>query len=220
MKLPQVAAIAALLFGLSAPGAAQTMLGPSAYLSFADSPFSGLTFSTYFHHETFEDGLFNVPGVSKSAGSVIGPGGSTDSVDADDGAIDGSGTNGRSVFGFGTVTFTFNDGVLGALPTHVGIVWTDGGNPTFTAYASGGSLLGTVTGSFADGSTSGTTAEDRFLGIIHTGGISHITINASSWEYDHLQYGYTAIPEPSTWAALAGAGALIGAVVRRRFSRR
>lgn len=40
-------------------------IGPSPYLSFADSPFNGGSFS-YFHLETFEDHLLNTPGVTAS----------------------------------------------------------------------------------------------------------------------------------------------------------
>jgi hypothetical protein len=88
-------AVATLAIGSSAARAG--FIGPSAYPSFADSPFNGMTF-TYFHLETFEDGLLNTTGVAASAGTVIGPGGAVDSVDADDGTIDGSGSNGRSLF--------------------------------------------------------------------------------------------------------------------------
>src|SRR4051812_45814864 len=134
---------------------AQTLLGPTAYLSFNDSPFNGGSFS-YFDLETFEDGLLNTPGVSVDTGSVLGPGGLTDSVDADDGVIDGFGVSGHSfVYGASTVTFTFSSGTLGALPTHAGIVWTDGPNPIFEAFNSVGASLGTITGTSADGSNSG-----------------------------------------------------------------
>src|SRR5258705_12020261 len=111
---------------------AQTFIGPTPYLSKNDSPFlTSINAGTTFL-ETFESGALTTPGVTISGGSVIGPGGLTDSVDADDGAIDGSGTNGHSVFGAGTpgITFTFDATVLGHLPTQVGIVWTDGAGTT------------------------------------------------------------------------------------------
>src|SRR5437667_12544658 len=60
--------------------------GPTPYLSFNDSPLKGVDFSGgYFHLEDFEDLLLNTPGVTASAGDPFGPGGFTDSVDADDG---------------------------------------------------------------------------------------------------------------------------------------
>src|SRR5439155_22008528 len=103
--------------------------GPKPYTSFNDSPLKGVDFSGgYFHLEDFEDLLLNTPGVTASAGDPFGPGGLTDSVNADDGTIDGSGTNGHSFFsgsGSAGITFTLNKAVLGSLPTHAGIVWTD-----------------------------------------------------------------------------------------------
>src|SRR5436190_16973163 len=84
---------------------AQTLLGPTPYLSSSDSPFIGPFFS-YFNLENFESGALSVPGVTPSVGMVIGPGGGlTDSVDADDGVIDGSGLLGHSFF--------FADGTVG-----------------------------------------------------------------------------------------------------------
>jgi len=204
----------------SGPAMAQTTLGPTAYLSYGDSPFAALSVNGYFHFEDFEDGFFNVPGVVADNGAVYGPAGLADSVDGDDGSIDGLGQSGRTFFNTsGSVTFTFNSVTLGTLPTHVGLVWTDGGNPTFTAYDVGNNLLGTVSGATADGSNSGTTAEDRFYGFIYAGGIASITMSAGTWEVDHLQYGtLAAVPEPAAWAGLLGGMALAVVALRRRRS--
>jgi hypothetical protein len=192
------------------------LLGPSGYLSFADSPFNGLNFS-YFHLEDFEDHLFNVPGVSASAGGVVsvvfGPA-VHDSVDLDDGLLDGSGLNGDDFFtGSGStgINFTFDAGVLGALPTHAGIVWTDGGGTIrFEAFDENGVSLGTVVGNHANTSVSGETAEDRFYGVINAGGISKIFITNTSggMEVDHLQYGQSVVPEPVSLNAVVLGGAV------------
>lgn len=169
------------------------LIGPLPYLCDTDSPFP--LGAAGFFLETFEDGLLNTPGVSASAGAPTGPGGLSDSVDCDDGFIDGSGTNGRDFFfGSGSVgiTFTFNPQALGGYPTHAGIVWTDGvGTITFEAFDAQGASLGSLSGTHADGSVTGTTAEDRFYGVVHAAGISAIRIrNASGGiEVDHLQYG-------------------------------
>lgn len=169
-------------------------LGPTPYKSAADSPFTGVAFD-YFHLENFETGAFSVPGVTKSAGVFLGPSGNTDSVDADDGVIDGFGKAGRSLFqsaGNTGVTFTFNAATLGSLPTYVGIVWTDGfATITFEAFDNNGVSLGTVQGAHADGSTAGTTGEDRFYGAVFAGGISKVKLKNSSGgvEMDHLQFG-------------------------------
>src|SRR4051812_7742213 len=108
------------LLGLAPLFASAQFLGPTPYLSRNDSPFiSSINAGTTFL-ETFEAGALTVPGVTPSVGAVIGPGGLTDSVDADDGTIDGSGTNGHSFFsidGATGITFTFNAAVLGHLPT-------------------------------------------------------------------------------------------------------
>jgi len=209
---------------------AQMIQGTSAYLQFSDSPFSSLNFS-YFWLENFEDHLFNVPGVTASAGGVtsvvFGPS-IHDSVDGDDGVIDGSGLNGESFFsnsGPTGITFTFNAAALGGLPTHAGLVWTDGVNPIFfEAFDGLGNSLGTLTGQHANASFSGETAEDRFYGAIHAGGIARIFIRngAAGIEIDHLQYGLgaaTVVPEPAT-LVLLGTGLLAVAAIRRRRTHR
>ena len=181
---------------LSSQAAAQTFLGPTPYLCFDDSPFRGLSFG-YFYLETFEDHLFNVPGVTANQGGVtsvvFGPS-IHDSVDCDDGAIDGSGLQGDSFFGSADMTFTFDAHVLGSLPTHAGIVWTDGGFGaviTFEAYDAAGNSLGTVEGHHAGQGNNGETDEDRFYGVEYAPGISAIRISHTSGglEVDHLQYG-------------------------------
>jgi hypothetical protein len=229
LKLPIIVAITVIAFVVVPPLGA-VLLGPSPspttpYLSFGDSPFNGLSFS-FFYLEDFEDHLFNTPGVTANFGGVtsvvFGPS-IHDSVDADDGTIDGSGLDGDSFYyGSGStgITFTFDPVVLGSLPTHAGIVWTDGaGLITFEAFDASSASLGTATGSHADGSVSGTTGSDRFYGAIDTGGISAIKISNASGgiEVDHLQYGLSGepIPEPGTLlllgtglAGLAGYGKL------------
>jgi hypothetical protein len=191
-------------------------IGPTPYLQASDSPFSVLTFD-YFYLEDFEDNLFNVPGVTKSAGSIIGHGLAVDSVDADDGVMDGSGNDGRSLLASGftpaSITFTFDAGILGSLPTHAGIVWTDGGTATrFEAFGPGMVSLGTI-GPFnlSDGNPNGGTAEDRFFGWSEPAGIRAIKISPSgaSMEVDHLQYG-VAVPEPTTIEILGLGIALVG----------
>ncbi len=210
--------------------------GPSQYLSFADSPFQPLSF-TWFHLEDFEDHLLNTPGVTGQPGGVasvvFGPS-IHDSVDADDGSIDGSGLAGDDWFssaGSSGVNFIFDAAVLGSLPTHAGIVWTDGaGTVSFQAFGPGDvpiAAIGPVSdASFPDGSFSGTTAEDRFFGVEDAGGISRIFISNSSGgiEVDHLQYGRagvapppTAIPlPPAVWSGLSALGILGLGAVRRR----
>jgi hypothetical protein len=187
---------------------ATTFYGPSPYLAFDDtipgagtstSPFSGLAFR-YFYLENFEKGYLSTPGVTNSAGTV-GSGPYTDSVDADDGVIDGIGS-GHALWAHpsSVLTFTFSKDVLEELPTHAGIVWTDVGSGggyygkvTFEAFDANSNSLGTIGPiDVGDGSDQRGTAEDRFFGVSNTNGISAIRLSmngTSDWECDHLQYG-------------------------------
>jgi hypothetical protein len=226
----------ALGFALVPTSASAAIVGPSAYLCFdssstsgcgtADSPFKNKTYS-YFHLETFEDGLLNTPGVTGSGASVFGPSPIADSVDADSGPVDGSGTSGRSFFGFTPVQLFFDATTLGSLPTDVGIVVTDGNNITVEFFDAGNNLLGS--GLFVgDGAITGETAEDRFIGWSGTIGVARIRFasQGSGIEVDHLQYGLFrpsnpnpnpgVIPEPATWAMMIMGFGLVGGMMRRR----
>lgn len=206
--------------------AASATFTSSSYLSVADSPFAGRATLVL---ETFEDGLLNVAGVTlvESGATILAPGAQTDSVDADDGAIDGFGINGRSLYSGGTLqTFTFD--FSGTLPTYAGIVWTDIGSVTsgltgvgditFEAFGPGNLSLGSLGATaVGDGVATGGTGEDLFFGIDGTDGIARIRItvsNSTDWEVDHLQFGVTPIPAPAALWLLGPA--LAGLVARRR----
>jgi hypothetical protein len=205
-----------LVSGLVCAAARAQYAGPAPYLSFADSPFAVGSFS-YFHLENFEDESLT-PGLIATGGTRAGPGPFTDSVDGDDGAIDGSGALGGSYLSVANSTFEFrfDAGVLGAFPTHAGMVWTDVGAVTagfegfsevrFEAFDAAGISLGGF-GPFilGDGTALSATAEDRFLGIVNAAGISRIVItmpNSTDWEVDHVQYGL--IPTPGAALVLLG----------------
>lgn len=204
-------------------------IGPLPYHSAADSPFTGTPFS-YFHMEDFEDGLLNTPGVTGTGGEPLTYGTLRDSVDGDDGVIDGSGSAGFSWYvGASHVTrFFFSQAVLGKLPTHVGIVWTDVGfsdeglgfgTVEVEAFDAMSVSLGLVSVFLGDGKFAGEADEDRFFGFVHPGGISAFEIrlpNSTDWEVDHLQYGASPVPEPGSWAlGLIGLGALFAGKWRR-----
>jgi hypothetical protein len=138
--------------------------------------------------EDCEDGSVD-PRLLVSA-QVVGPGGLVDSVDADDGAIDGSGTNGHSLFGSPPFEVEF----LPPLPTSAGLVWTDGGfgtSVTFEAFGPDDQSLGSV-GPFTlgDSSNQGGTDEDRFFGVRDDGGIARLRMTHTSGgiEVDHIQF--------------------------------
>jgi hypothetical protein len=194
-------------------------IGPSPYLSFEnDSPVYPL-YSNRRRLEDFEDGLFNTPYATQVGGQSVTPSGGvfTDSVDSDDGTIDGSGTLGRSHYttdGATGITYIFSEMLPGFLPQVAGIVWTDLSGTAdvfFEAFDEVGASLGVISaGPLNDGQVTGGTAEDRFLGWEHLPGISRIRIyqSASDMEVDHLQYGLH-VPEPATIGlALAGLAAL------------
>jgi len=214
-----LASLAGLLALSTAPASAAPPVfwEPVPYLSMADIPAGFYAGNVPGFLDTLEDGALDGQ-LSANKGSVIGPGqfdGLRDSVDADDGSIDGSGVGGHSFFfngGAQGITFTFTGTQL---PTAFGLVWTDGfGDVTFSAVDGNGVSLGSITrGGFADPAVSGATAEDRFFGLQYDGGIRSVSIVNSGGggiEIDHLQYGGTApVPEPASWALMLGGAALL-----------
>ncbi len=229
MRLSKFVSLVFLIIALAAFSAHAALLGPSAYITSADSPFFPFGGFTYFHLENFDDHLLNTPGVSVTAGTFSAANsGFSGSIIDQVGLNGGCPAGGLSVacdtwFGSGQtgLTFTFNAGALGQLPNAAGLVWTDGaGTITFEAFDQNGNSLGTLTGNHADGSFFGTIADDRFYGATNSGGISKIFISNSSGgiEVDDLQYGCrdcggpVATPEPSTLllmlSGLAGFGAM------------
>lgn len=151
-------------------------------------------------------------GNGNGGGGGSGGSNSPDSVDGDDGEIDGDGSMGHSFEHTSAatgITFSFDAETLGGLPTHVGIVWTDGGSEasdggleadvTFEAFDAAGNSLGTILATdLGDAGRSGTTGEDRFFGVTYRGGIAMVKISDNDdgkVEVDHLQYGRVE-PEP------------------------
>jgi hypothetical protein len=207
-----------------------TFIGPTPYLSAADSPFP-LSNPT-FHLEDFEDDPGCVPGPGSfcGGGKIDAPGvrviyGSTGhgvSVDADDGVIDGSGADGASatavpVFFTPEATFyafqiEFDVNELGFYPTAVGIVLTDG-----AGFLSGLTVYDTLgnEGNFNTWDLNlnpATTSDDRFIGVTNPNGITGLLFGKTIFDaqpsnaprLDHLQYGLW-IPEPSVMAMLFSA---------------
>ncbi|NNF43890.1 MAG: hypothetical protein HKN62_12765 [Phycisphaerales bacterium] len=173
------------------------------YLEIADSPWLAEEGWGYFWLDNFEMGYVMTPGLTMSAdpGYVRAPGTFTDSVDGDDGVIDGSGAEGHSYHAMYTDTggvwllIEFDPEYLEVLPTHVGFVWTDG--------LEGAELIVEVfdlertpmdarSVHFGNAAYTGSTAEDRFIGVSHPDGIAgvRLTTTDGGLEIDHVQYGF------------------------------
>jgi hypothetical protein len=214
-----------------------TLIGPIPYASFAGSPFARALFD-YFQLEDFERSLFNPSDDDPtSPGSALQPASLIHSLDADDGSINGAGTSSHTWFfdGVSSLTFIFSTALLGALPTHAGMVWTDVGlanlregfaSILFEAFDAGNNLLGIIGPSaLGDGLFAGQTTEDRFFGITSASGIASVRIsllNSTEQGMDRLQDSFAefaksaTVAEPATLALLV-AGRDGTGFVRRRF---
>jgi hypothetical protein len=209
-------------------------IGPTPYRSVADSPFP-IGINANFFMEDFEDGLLNTVGIlqrntfplpgDQGLAIVRSPGFSTDSVDADDGILDGFGSNGHSFTSVVHVTvpidpprhqfrieFEFDEIDLGFLPDSFGFVWTDG--PAMSSLGlrivtqNGTEFIPDAITGLGDLGRDGSSSDDVFFGVIGTDPIRTVTViggfrgdltSPPEIEIDHIQYGLT-IPEPSTIA--------------------
>lgn len=211
-------------------GFAATFFGPTSYTQPSDVPagFYG-TGETGFL-EDFEDGTIDggltvetfIGGnpVVLGPGNIISPGISTDSVDADDGSIDGLGRGGRSLFTNGQAGIRIT---VGQPVVALGLVWTDGfGDITFSAFDPVGNQLFTdIFSGIPNAGQNGETDDDSFFGIRDLNGVGSIFVSNSSGgiEIDHVQYSVAApavIPAPASLLLLLGALGFGAALVRGR----
>lgn len=221
----------ALLVGLlpAAANAAAVSYGPTPYLQTGDTPAGFFCDECPANIEDFEDNTLD-PFLSIDNGSILEPftlsGMSkpvTDSVDGDDGTVDGDGNGGHSWF-TGSVrelTVTFGNAV-----TSAGLVFTDGDSLsseiTLEAFNGPNSLGMINAGDLADEFFTGETEEDRFLGFKDFGGITSIKLTMDAGlgiEVDHIQWQECpeCVPEPASLGmGLMGCLALLGLTRRRR----
>lgn len=216
-----------------------TFLGPTPYLSAADSPFPVDGSNPNFHLEDFEADISCVPGEyvlcggtfdSHGARMTHGNTGQFMSVDADDGMIDGSGAAGfsalASAFMFiGSSTLVkfeveFDMDELGFLPTAVGMVLTNGAGPGsgLRVYDTAGNEASFLTWDIELDLL--TTSDDRFIGVVNPNGISKIVYGKRIFgsdraipRIDHFQYGLL-VPEPTVKHIIA---VLVIAILPFRF---
>ena len=223
--------ITLLMVQITSPVYSATVLyGPSGgsglsgeYASVSDSPFSSMTFAS-FYFDDFEDGLLNTLGVSASTGGVLGPTDKTNSVDTDDGVKDGFGADGFSYWsGFPNsagVTFTFDSLALGKLPTEAGLVLTDSvTNTTVKFFDNLGDLIAVFGPLNVRIGANTETSGDKFIGVSNTNGISsiHISDTGNAFEVDHLQYGISSVPVPAAvWLFGSGLLGLVGVARRKK----
>ena len=205
----------------SSLGAATTGV-TTPYFSTANSPL--VTSSAGYQVETFEPtspslATLGVTLTTVNPSSVV----QGESVDADDGIIDGSGATGHSLAEPTTAnatgaTFTFNNLIIGAYPKSAAVAVTayNGANLIFTVYDTSMNVSGTDT--LTNVSTSTPTNDDFLFWGSDPAGIGAISVssnNAFTFLFlDHLQYdtlNTISVPEPGTFAfIIASAGLLIG----------
>jgi hypothetical protein len=198
----------------------------SNYRGLASGPFNAMAGPGNLSVENFEDGLVNTVGMSINRGVVRGATATTDSVDRDDGQVDGLGQAGRS-FTSGshtsiTIRFTPQGGNT---PQMAGLAWTDGRQNSIVvmkAWDRNGQYLGFIRARMGDLSRNGTTGDDRFLGLTNENGISRIEIrsNYAGFEVDHVQFAYGMVAVPVPPAVIMGVAGLAGVGLLRWRTRR
>ncbi len=160
------------------------------YRSTADSPFYAGTGGDLMVLNDFEISAFTPPG-----SAVLGGAGTAgNSVDGDDGIVDGlAGPDASAMFVIGSFSVEFDASVLGGLPTRVGIVCTDivqvgGGNPDLRVNAvdAFGNLF---VQEFVIDNVGGP-GDDIFVGFLLPAGVTNFQVIPLSGigTFDHLQY--------------------------------
>lgn len=219
-RLPKfLAIVACVCLGDGHSRAQFTFLGPIPYRSAADSPFNLSGLGTTFFLEDFEDFEANAPGLSTYLGTGI-----SNSVDADDGHIDGFGLMGVSAHtlrivdtgttSIGISQLDFDKNVLGFLPTAVGMVITSarerfpGALHTWLIVRDSEGQVLTEIDTTAIQSTGHDASDDFFIGIASSVGIAGLDFGVNVltvpfpggsptvW-FDHIQYGLL-VPEPNS----------------------
>ena len=212
--------------------AAVTYYGPIPYRQRSDSPFHSEIQAGHGYLETFEDRVLNTPNVSIRGGAGILR---DQGVDEDDGVLDDRGLSwlpyafgGLSDLGFPWVfEITFTPNPEGMYPRFVGFALLgfiqESSLERYSTFyqffdPSGHSLPGGILSApvpvLPDDTQRLSSLGDQFVGAYSDQGIASVLIGYTN-RFDHLQYGYSIIPEPSGTVMLNGA-AFVLALRRRR----
>ncbi len=225
----------ALCFSVSLSRAADIALycPPTPYRSVADNPFrAGITAGTMFL-EDFEDGRANTPYLYEGEDILLGGRntigvtqflvGENNSVDGDDGSLDGAdllGVGWMGLFSGGSrISFVFEPRVLAdgrrQFPTYFGFAITAGMGSDETGVSftdENENLLGgfrlprEALLEYQAGQRGVIT--DRFFAMYVPTGAEIMHIDLGIYTIDHLTYGWNPIPEPGV-AGLAGLASLV-----------
>lgn len=171
---------------------------PIPYRSIADSPFDMSGLGKTFFFDDFEDGTFDFPdGVFSSPFMIETPGPLTDSVDADDGDIDGNGSGGHALKPESRITINltnppqfikdyvlyFDSKLLASYPNSFGVVLTDGMPNSYHVMEvnEGNGYVSRVYLPPLDNDFNGGASEDRFFAVTSTQGIRSLSILNAYW---------------------------------------
>jgi hypothetical protein len=224
-------------------------LPPTPYRSPQDSPFvrTGTNGSTFYVMDlesnflAFSNSVRSPEGVSIGPVHVREPGEFTDSVDADDGLVDGHGNRGHSlipaeVVSYPTLPITLESrmSVLQTNPSgfHAnafGFVWTDGHMDSEISFVIPSTSERCEFHDLMDSWNTGQTQEDVFIGVVWDRPIVELRVTVTSHsfqpfsealEFDHIQYGMQAIPEPTAQIPFLTCQLLVIARFQKRRQRR
>ena len=222
---------ACVLAACSSLNAATVAYTSLPYRGRADSPFYQSIKNGTTYVEDFEDRFANTPGLTMSTGKTFDSLGQ--SVDEDEGVLNNMGLGRAWVVPNAnlvpegapfSIRAAFAPDASGNYPTHAGMVILGfttinvGFLRYFQAFDANGVAIyddpfSFPTPVFPNTTPANSTKGDRFFGLLYEGGISNIVMGGDLY-FDHVQYGYGAIPEPS--AGIMAVGGVLGLALRRK----
>lgn len=197
----------ALLVVVAAPswaGAAPVFYFTGPYKSLADSPFNTSGLGSTFFLEDFEDGVFDLPGLSVfGSAEVLVPGSGTQSVESGGRSL--KTTNSYDLLMkppvvLSGLTFSFDSQALGFLPSQFGFALTGTDTPAgsqlwIRAHGHDGELVGEAIGSLD------AFGPQAFIGVASSGGLAKVEFDlyASGARFSRWITCSLAFPSPMPW---------------------